>query len=170
MVEPVPFLFERLRVNYSGIQKQIQFANVAVTTCSGKKSFYYIDQSAKNSIPDLPEWYDQLGSFERNHISKHFDRLPDEFIVETAIITVSLADLFTRYSIERIDLLHIDTEGHDWSILQQLDLHKYHPSIILFEWKHISQDERQEAIAALGKFYTMTLLDVTGDMLCIIRQ
>ncbi len=170
LVEPVPFLFERLKQNYSDLHERIQFANFAIASGGEEESFYYVDQAAKKHIPELPDWYDQLGSFNKLHILKHFKLLPDEFIVEVKIPTLSLQNLLVKYSIEKIDLLHIDTEGHDWSILSQLDLDRYRPSIILFEWKHLSSEERQEAIAVLGTLYEMTLLDVTGDMLCVNRR
>jgi len=68
LIEPVPFLFERLKRNYRG-NKNIHFDNVAITEKAGRADFFYIDPLAKERIPELPEWFDQLGSFNRSHIT-----------------------------------------------------------------------------------------------------
>lgn len=165
LVEPVPYLFEQLKRNYDG-NSRVQFANLAIggeaTTCA----FNYLDASAKLHMPDLPAWFDQLGSFDRNHIIEHLGTDVKPFIRTLNIPTVSLSSLLESYAVPMIDVLHIETEGYDWKILQQLDMKKHHPMVILFEYKHLHEDERLAALVFLQPFYRITNLDITGDYLC----
>jgi FkbM family methyltransferase len=166
-VEPVPFLFERLRQNYAD-SPRFRFENVAIGQRSGVTTFYYIDEAAKEHVPELPGWFYQLGSFDRDHISRHFgsavNRLIDRFIVTADVPTLSLAALLERNNVDQIDLLHVDAEGYDWEIVRQLDLTRYNPEVILFEHKHLSIEAKSEARAFLQDRYR--IMDFFPDYFC----
>jgi FkbM family methyltransferase len=163
LIEPIPFLFQRLRRNYPQ-DVRFCFENIAIAEAEGCSPFYYIDPAAKEFMPDLPYWYDQLGSFDRGHIARHFGDKLDKFIVKIDIPTSRLSTVLQRNNISQIDLLHIDTEGYDWNILRQLDLKLYAPKVILFEHKHLSTDEIQQARAFLIPAYKM--IDLGCDFFC----
>ena len=163
LIEPVPHLFERLRINYRN-RNNVQFDNVAIGDKTGTGTFYYVDPAAKQQIPDLPCWVDQLGSFERSHITRHLGDALEPFIVSTEIAILPLAAVLDRDHVTTIDVLHIDTEGYDWIILRQLDLNKFQPKVILFEHKHLKESDRLAAVAFLeGRYH---LADLGGDYLC----
>lgn len=162
-VEPVPYLFDQLRKNY-GDHPRFQFENAAISEKSGTMPFYYISENARERLPDLPEWYNQIGSFDRQNLSGHLGDSIEEFVLNADIKTLSLPALFERYAVARVDLLHIDTEGHDWVILRQLDLERYTPIVILFEHKHLSEQAKSEALAFLRNKYRIR--DFGGDYLC----
>lgn len=165
-VEPVAYLFDRLVANY-GTSPNFQFYNAAINQ-GEVVPFYYVDQRAKNFIEDLPYWYDQLGSFDRNHIIKHLDGILEPFIVEILLNGTSLGELFVKFSIKRIDLLHLDTEGHDWKILSQLDLSIMSPTLILFEHEHLSEKEKIESVRFLADDYHLCKFGM--DVLAIHRN
>ncbi len=165
LVEPVPYLFERLKQNYAR-NNRVQFANVAVAEKSTTSVFYYLDGSAKLSLPALPIWSDQLGSFDKKHITKHLGAVVEPFIKSLEIPAVSLSTLLEQHAVSRIDVLHIDTEGYDWKILQQLNLKRFRPKVILFEYKHLQENEHLAALAFLRSAYKVTNLDISGDYLC----
>ena len=77
----------------------------------------------------------------------------EPFIDEITLQGLSLQDLFSRNSINQIDLLHIDTEGYDWKILSQLELNKFKPTLILFEHVHLPALEKQQSIEFLKEDY-----------------
>ena len=133
-VEPVPYVFEQLKKNYPD-NSRFRFENVAINN-GERLTFYWVDSAAKKSFPDLPFWFDQLGSFDRQHILKHFDGKLEPFIKSADLEGITLSTLFARNNIQKIDLLHIDTEGYDWNILSQLDQDQYDPQFILYE--HLS--------------------------------
>lgn len=163
-VEPVPYLFDRLKAAYAGSDR-FRFENSAIT--EGKSvDFFWVDESAKREVPDLPEWYDQLGSFDRKHITRHLPQL-DPFIRQAQITGITLPELFRKHHITEIGILHIDTEGYDFKVLSQLDLTTTAPQIILFEHKHLSDDERRAAVAFLDPHYQVFKLG--DDMLAVSR-
>ena len=63
--------------------------------------------------------------------------------------------------------MHIDAEGSDWIILQQLDLAKYRPKAILVEHKHLDAEAKAKALAFLRDY---TVSDLGDDFLCIRKR
>jgi FkbM family methyltransferase len=100
LVEPVPYLFERLRINYRG-NGNVRFDNVAVADNAGTSAFYYVDATAKQHLPDLPSWYDQLGSFDRSNIIRHFEGALEPFIVSIEIATLPLTTVLDRNQVTK---------------------------------------------------------------------
>lgn len=87
------------------------------------------------------------------------------YIRSLKIPTFTLPDLLHDAAIDRMDLLHIDTEGHDWIILSQLDFRLFGPQLILFEIEFLSPYERTSAINTLSKRYW--IYDLGRDALAI---
>lgn len=142
-IEPISFLFSRLRKNYGDATRFI-FENVAIGTEKGSKKFYYVSEKARTEL-DLPYWHDQLGSFNKTHITRMLGDEMSPYIVEEDVECLPLQDVLDRNRVNAIDLLHIDTEGFDYKVLSQLDLKRYKPSIILFEHHLLTDDEFDKA-------------------------
>ena len=80
-IEPVSFLFERLKNNYGNYDRFI-FEKQAISTSKSIAEFYYVSERAKIELGnELPYWYDQLGSFNKNHILKYLNGLLEPYIV-----------------------------------------------------------------------------------------
>jgi len=148
LIEPVPYCVERLASIYNNRQR-FQIEQIAIGRTPGTARFYYVSQAAKTSLPDLPEWYDQLGSFDRQHIMKHFGGKIEPFILTMDIQVDSLANVLRKHGITEITLLHIDTEGYDLEVLHSLDLSEFHPECIMVEHRHLVPDDRSAMIAIL---------------------
>lgn len=165
-VEPLPDTFKKLKNNYQD-HSRFYFENVAIN--EGKAmTFYWVDPKAKNAIPDLPYWYDQLGSFDKQHILKQLDGVLEPFIRTTELEGISLPTLLTRNNIKDISILHIDAEGYDWKILCQLDLAIYQPTFILYEFNHLSEEDREASYTFLENDYH--LFDVGIDILAVHKK
>lgn len=54
-----------------------------------------------------------------------------KYTIECKLLTQIIDD--TKFSNKKIDFLNIDAEGHDYEVLQGLDLKKYSPKIICIE-------------------------------------
>jgi len=163
-VEPVPHLFTRLQANY-GASDRFKFENAAVN--DGQcQTFYSVDEDARKAIPDLPKWYDQLGSFKPDHITNRLPQLAP-FVRAIQVTGITLTDLLRKHGITDIGILHIDTEGYDYKVLSQLDLQATVPQVILFEHKHLSQDERIAALKFLDGRYRVFQLGM--DMMAVSR-
>lgn len=156
LVEPVPNCFARLQANYSEfIDKDlrnfdIRLRQMAVGPTSGTQKFYAVSTKAKDELGDsLPEWWDQIGSFDRGHITRHLDGILDPYIDELEIPTLRLGELLEAENLERIDILHIDAEGHDVEVLKSMDLSETSVSCILIEWKHLSSEDLSQLLSLL---------------------
>lgn len=168
-VEPVPYAYQRLKENYGGAAKFV-FENVAVSAKEEKRKFYYVDEKAKTDLGEqIPPWYDQLGSFEREHILKHLDGILEPYIVDVEIDCIPLSEILKRNAVESLDLVHIDTEGFDYQVLKQLDLDALTPRIVLFEHKHLSAEEQELARQMLlSRDYTLE--EISGDTLAVSNK
>ena len=162
-VEPVPYLFEKLKKNY-GDSARYSFVNTAISSRTGEQKFYFVSPSARADIPALPTWVEQLGSFDRNHIAAQLQGRLAPYITEIDVPAITLHELFARVSQKRLDLLVLDTEGHDWKILQQLDLDTWRPQVIVFENCAISGDEKEMALDFLASHYRVR--DIGKDYFC----
>lgn len=165
-VEPVPYAFDGLKRHYQSADR-FTFEQLAVGDEFEDKKFYYVSEKAKDALGDeLPPWYDQLGSFERDHILKHLDGRLAPYIIEAPVQCVPLRHLLEKNAVKKIDFLHIDTEGFDYRILRQFDIAKYRPKAILFEHKHLLPMEVKQAYQSLlGHHYDITVLN--GDTLAV---
>jgi FkbM family methyltransferase len=139
-IEPLPHVFRRLKANYPELPNY-SFENVAISSERGMRRMYYISDEIRKVRPDVPFWYDQLGSFDRNHVLKHGHEFKP-FITSEDVPCEPLADTLARNGITSIDLLHIDTEGYDFEVIKQLDLTQQAPSAILYEHKHLSNVDK----------------------------
>lgn len=167
-IEPVGYLFERLRANYAG-DKRFVFENVAIAAERGSARFYSVSERAKAALGDrLPYWYDQLGSFDRNHIVKHLDGLLEPYIKELELPCLPLQEVLDRNHAAHIDLLHIDTEGYDWQVLRQFDLARYRPRVVLYEHRHLPPADRSAARERLRQ-HGYRLSNDASDTLAIRR-
>lgn len=148
LVEPDPDCAAVLRQVYSD-DSRFQISQVAVDEFDGSRTFFTVCPSAIQQHPELPEWYNQLGSFDRKHITNHLEGMLEPFIRETVVQTRRLSGLFKELGVEKIDFLHIDTEGHDLKVLKTLDFESTPPRLILIERKHLNSADFGELLNIL---------------------
>lgn len=148
LVEPVPYCFDRLRANFPD-PRRFCWEQVAIGASAGEGTFYYVDARAIESVPSLPTWFDQLGSFDRHHIMKHLDGALGPFIIECKVQVCRLSNVLMRNGIQDVHLLHIDAEGHDYEVLTTLDFAKYAPLSIFVEHKHLPAAQKTQMIHLL---------------------
>ena len=125
---------------------------------------------------EVPSWAAAIATFysDRNAIGgirtprEDYDRIRP-FITQETVECMPLQALLDRHGIDRIDLVQIDTEGHDYHILKQLDLQRYQPAIVRFEAYHLPTEELGKAIQKLVEHgYDCRRQD--GDILATRRQ
>jgi FkbM family methyltransferase len=145
LVEPVPTCFARLKANYESTAEyksagfDIRLRQVAIGPVSGPQKFFAVSSRAKSELGEqLPEWWDQIGSFDKSHITRHLDGVLAPYIDELLIETLRLEELLNSENLDHVDVLHIDAEGHDLEVLKSVNLSEADISCILIEWKHLS--------------------------------
>lgn len=140
-VEPVKYLFDQLKKNYAE-KRGLFFENCAIADANGLRDFYRLRETSD----PVPDWYTQLGSFHLEVILKHKKKIPalEKYLVREPVSCITLGRLLDKYSVLKIDLLHVDTEGHDYEILKQLDSYKIKPRAILYEHLHLYSPESKK--------------------------
>lgn len=153
LVEPVSFLFERLKKNYAD-RTNLKFEKSLISNVCGNQKLYYVSSEAKDFLPDLPWWHDQIGSFSKQYIIDTLGNNALPFICEEVLPSLTLSDLFKKYHVKDLDLLHTDVEGYDYEIIKQLDTRKSainRPLMILAEYKNLTYWQTFKLVSKLRK-------------------
>ena len=146
LVEPVPHLAERLAARYAD-RKDVRVVQAAISVRDGETSLYRL-----RTIPgQTPEWHDHLATLDREVLLKQRGAIPniDALIIQERVPTLRLETLLAEEAVTRVDLLVIDTEGHDFEILRAFDFDRYQPLLLMFEHQHLRAEEKAAAYAVL---------------------
>lgn len=136
MIEPVPYVFQRLQRNY-GQLSNVTLENLAIADRDGSLPFYYLAKATDRT--GLPKWYDALGSFRKEVILSHRDSIPDieQRLTCENVPCATFDSLCAKHGITHLDLIHIDTEGYDYEIIKRIDFDRLRPRLLIFECKHL---------------------------------
>jgi FkbM family methyltransferase len=167
LIEPVPAFAEKLRERF-GDKRRFAVLQMAVGQEEGSTPFYYVLKEAEERFPDLPQWYNQLSSFDMTHIEKHLGAKIRPFVGTLQVAVKPLGKILENHQIKTIDLLQIDTEGYDFVVLQSLDLGTHRPRVIFVEHKHLSDQDRR-AMQRLLVTNGYTVRDCGGDFFAKLR-
>jgi FkbM family methyltransferase len=127
IVEPVEKYLNRLErlqgVHY--VNKAIDITNAT------KEMFVY-----KDSVCDNDRDFSGMSSFGEYVIDQN------RALVEPVLVsTITYAELMYAHDVKRVDFLKIDTEGHDWVILQLvIYAGPLRPKLIKAETKHLGEN------------------------------
>lgn len=135
LLEPVAHVYKSLCQNYSH-KLNIQCERFAISNRDATHELYRI-----GDMQGLPWWADQLATFSRNVILSHRSQIPDidERIITETVECLTMRTLVQRFSIRKISLLAVDTEGFDANVIIQTINCGLLPDLILFEHKHLAQ-------------------------------
>jgi FkbM family methyltransferase len=141
MIEPVPYIFDRLAERH-GADPRLTLVNAAIADEDGHRDLYYL--AAADDDAPLPDWYDKLGSFQRDVIVKHRPAIPDfDRRLQTASVPCMTFETLCRtHGVTYIDLVQIDTEGYDFEILKLIDLDQLRPVLLMYEHLHFDEATR----------------------------
>jgi FkbM family methyltransferase len=136
LVEPVNYLYKQLMENYAKYHPAatVFFINAAVSNKDHNTIDLYVP-SPENDFQLMPEWANQIASLRSHHVQMH--GLSSMKIEKHTVPCITLNQIISQFNIVKIDTLVIDTEGHDYEILMDLDLTKVKPVHIIFENKHM---------------------------------
>tara|TARA_B100001093_G_C26623910_1_gene925895 strand:- start:203 stop:886 length:684 start_codon:yes stop_codon:yes gene_type:complete len=138
-VEPVTYLFERLKQNYKGVNSNLMFENSVISNYTGQIDFYQFPIELEQN-KDFPFWANGLGSIlEPFNSPAHNNLKSKNFKMEKKKTPcLKFLDLVKKYNISKIDLLQIDVEGYDGMLLMDIDFTRIKPKFIRYEDKHIN--------------------------------
>jgi len=136
LVEPIDYLAEKLRSLHE-LNPYVKICQFAIHPTSNSVEFFYLPRDAHIKMGDLwKHWFDQIGSFSRQHLTKHSPFI-DPFIENISIPCSTLNRLISDNNVKEVSILHIDAEGFDIDVLGTIDLDKIKPAMIMIEHKHL---------------------------------
>lgn len=103
--EPSPNALSNLTHRY-GSNEKVKIVNKAVSDVTGKLTFHYHPDNST------------ISAFDKSHITQH---LPENEIIAIEVDTIRLDEYCESENINNIDLVKIDIEGAEYSILHSLD-------------------------------------------------
>lgn len=121
--EPHPIHFNKLFSNNKN--PNIKVLDIAISDSRGKETFYgpsqeFIDYCNNNKEN---EWIKGISGFLRKGFENRMERIirennhPDSFLFKKEVQKITLDELIYTNKIRLLDFLKVDTEGHDFRIL-----------------------------------------------------
>tara|TARA_B100000287_G_scaffold121210_1_gene112959 strand:- start:278 stop:820 length:543 start_codon:yes stop_codon:yes gene_type:complete len=106
----------------------IEYVNVAIDLQDGKRKIHVWP----DNITSQPQYRDYRGMSGFNNLPENID-----ICYELEVDCLCINSLLKKYPVPRIDLLKIDTEGHDFKVLHQFPLSgPLRPKLIKVETQH----------------------------------
>ena len=137
-IEAVPRVWSELKSNYS-LRHNSTCHNLLITKEEGSIPFYTIKESSAIK-KNLPSFWRMIGSTNDNHALKVLPQLTRDDVEMTLMKAITPSGFRKQTGLESIDLLHIDCEGADYSILSGF-LNDFRPGWILIEHEHLTVKE-----------------------------
>jgi FkbM family methyltransferase len=155
LFEPGEDAFRELQKNYQDV-KNLTFVNAAVSNYDGFGSLF-----CGTTTP---------------HFTLNSQKAKDMFCVEPVakeVQIVSPKSIIEKYNVTKLDLLQIDAEGHDFTIIKAFPFNVLKPSVIRFEYVNLSYDNEGESSVINffnSKGYTVKINREEGDMIAILNK
>ncbi len=143
LIEPVDFIFEKLKKNYRG-NTGLFFENVAVSNKNETRTFYFVKSDSREKQHKYLLHY---GSFDGRVLKENVN--DSNNIVSKDIDCVSLNHLLTQYNKTQISLLMLDTEGFDCEIIRSIDFSSISVDMIVYEHKNLSNNDQEHCVELL---------------------
>jgi FkbM family methyltransferase len=129
VLEPLPDIFESLVENYK-LCPGIKPVNLAIHSTQSEMVMHRVKPENADKMHSFAKG---IASFDENHWKKT-TLVPDPNAMEKIKVRcTSFADFIDSNTIDKLDLLLIDTEGYDYQILMSIDYSKIKPKMIRFE-------------------------------------
>ena len=150
LIEPMTVHNENIWEVYKGLDcidlDNVKLENVAITTQpTGDVSFYYHPNDFGNPATSASF---EVASTDPMHLVKHGYKTNE--LVELKVTSTTIDRLFDKYNVTDIDLLAVDTEGMDDTILKSIDYNKFNIKTIIFEKLHIRDQNIYSFLESCG--------------------
>lgn len=162
LVEPMPDTFERLKANYAD-QTQLVFRNVMIGEEDGEGHIHRFIPEAE--VPQ--DFYHGLARSDGDYIRKRAASVGLDDQIETLTCPRwSFRTLVGSLGLREVDLLFIDTEGSDDSVIRAAFDAAIYPRIIHYEWTEMPL-ERRCSLKQLLLDKGYRFIDVGGDTIAL---
>lgn len=143
--EPVPWIFEQLCQN----RPIANNLNYALSNTNGEAIFKAVNHpqfgmnctnGSLNHVPAHRQWLDEVGCT----------------LVEVPVQLRTWADFIEKEAVQHIDLLVLDVEGHELSVIDGMKGCSVLPDVICIEVGHLSFNVVRHALSQLGYVYDIS--------------
>ena len=167
LVEPIIDNFNSLKKNYS----DFGFVKIENSAISVKNEILNLYKVKKSMIDHYEKKYGDhirgISSFYKKHLIKH--GIKKNHIDEENVKTLTALELTQKYNILNVDLLFVDAEGYDGSIvIDFLENTKFRPIIIL-EYIHI-EIKKFETLTKLLAINNFIYFIIDENLICFPRE
>jgi FkbM family methyltransferase len=163
LIEPLPYFFDRLKLNYADSPSIIPL-NIALHPTAEKFDIYSVNPK---ELHKYPHWVSGIASFNKEHLIKNSVQESDLFA--EAVACTSLSKLIAEYGLLELDYLQIDTEGFDDEIIKMIDFNQVKPKLIKFESVHLSSGKKLSTVNLL-KTQGYKVIDERRDMIALLEK
>lgn len=141
LVEPMNLHNSDLLGHYSWVDN-LFLENLVVAEETGKEvEFYY-------HVDDGPGY--EVASLTKEHIYVRHPKLSYDGIKSFSVKTININDLFDKYQLKDVDILFIDAEGYDYTILRSINFDDYNIKKIYFENLHLKNSDIYDFLESKG--------------------
>ena len=148
LIEPVEYLFERLKKNYQAYKGYLILEKLAIAAQEGSLTIKGIDPGKQQ---DLPGWAAQISSLREEVILRHDSMIPgiENRLFSEEVTVKPLSAVLQQHGIKKIAMLQVDTEGFDAVVLGTIDFSKVSIGLMWYEHKHLLKEEQEATLALL---------------------
>lgn len=163
-VEPIPYLFEKLKSN---LGPEHLFENSAISTYDGEIEMIMIQQDAIDSGKVHECFYGMSSIYPpSNGLASEGDKqVVEKYGKKVTVPCITFDTLVKKHSLTKIDVLKLDTEGHDFLIFDQVNLEKHDIDLIRLEWVNLTDEEKDSITKKFTKYnysHCFTGSDIVG--------
>lgn len=165
LVEPIPTLFEQLKENYGYRNKdgRLEFRNLAISDNAHPLTLWFIRDKFTHLFPD---YVNGMVSFNKEHFQNNFDfEVKEEHLDKIDVPCRSLPDLISEIP-NHLDLVVIDTEGMEHSMIMAYPFENHAPGSLLYEVSHLTEQQKNDIEQLLRK-HKYSLIYVGADAIAI---
>lgn len=166
LVEPIPEIFEELKVNLKD-RENIIYENSAIGPKQGKLTMLTIPSSAIKEYDLHPGYKGMSATYPlKNGFGSDYERdieVKTKYGKDIEVDCITFDQLVDKHSFNDVNILVCDAEGYDWEIFKEIDLSKYNLQFIRLEYMNLSKEEKEQLIQKLesnGYKYTIGTQDI----------
>lgn len=101
-------------------KKNVTKVNAAVSNYNGFVDVYYLNEETikKFNLPDYVKGQNSIGNPHPEILNWFKHGLRNEDISKKTVPVINFETIITKYNVESLELLKVDTEGHDCTIME----------------------------------------------------
>lgn len=157
LIDANPYCIEQAKLHYAEVDN-VHFEVAAVSNTQKNVIFYIPHFDTRTTSAH--------SSLNKNHVLKHGHE--ETKIKEFTMRSKTFTEIMEEHELLSVSKLFIDCEGEDVNIIKSLNFNKFLIEYIMYEHRHASQNEQEEAQKWLmDNGYTLKVTE--GDTIAVLN-